>query len=53
MYPFKALRLYGWSRHALRAARRNGLTVRYCGQQGYVEGDELIRHIREHGKTSR
>jgi hypothetical protein len=53
MYPLaEAMRVTGWGVHAFRQARRKGLTVLYQSKRAYVMGDELIRHIKEHGKRS-
>lgn len=53
MYPLEeAKRVTGWGVHAFREARRKGLTVFYQSRRGFVMGDELIRHIQEHGQRS-
>lgn len=41
----------GLNKTALRTARRAGLVVRRLGNRGYVEGQEFLRYLREHGKV--
>lgn len=35
----------GWGRHAMRAARRRGLRVRYEGGRGFVRGDDFHDYL--------
>lgn len=50
LYPLdEAARRLGWSRRAMRTARRAGLPVRYFGGRGFLIGDDVIAFIREHG----
>ena len=43
----------GWTRSTTRAARRNGLLVRYAGKRAYVVGRDLIAYVEQHGKVDR
>ena len=46
LYPLPEFqRRTGWGRHAMRAARRNGLTVRYAANRGYVHGKDFIAYV--------
>ena len=36
-----------------RKARREGLTVYYCGRQAWVMGKDMIEYITTQGKTER
>ena len=56
LYPLKEFhRRTGWGRHAVRAARRNGLKVHYAGNRAYVLGCDFIAYVtadrggRDHG----
>ena len=49
----RVCQLIGWGKHTMRAARRNGLRVKYAGRRCYVHGRELIRYIEEQGKDSK
>jgi len=49
----EAKRRLGWGAHAMRAARRKGLEVKYIGGRAYLFGDDIIAHIRVHGKASK
>lgn len=42
----------GWSKHALRTARRVGLVVRYFGNRAFISGDSICDFVAQHGKDS-
>ncbi|WP_197453417.1 hypothetical protein [Caulifigura coniformis] len=46
------MKLVNMGRHAIRVARRNGLDVRYVGNQGFVTGDAWLKYLEEHGEQS-
>ncbi|GAB4158957.1 MAG: hypothetical protein Tsb009_36220 [Planctomycetaceae bacterium] len=39
------MQIAGMSRHAMRSARKDGLTVRYRGNRAYVSGDDFYRFM--------
>ena len=46
LYPLpEFMRRTGWGRHAVRAAKKKGLTVRYAANRGYVHGDDFIAYV--------
>ena len=48
MYPLpEFMRRTGWGRHAVRAAKAKGLTVRYAANRGYVHGKDFIDYLLE------
>ena len=50
LYPLpEFMRLTGWGRHAMRAARNRGLRVRYTGNRGFVLGGDFIAYVRDVG----
>jgi hypothetical protein len=52
-YPLPVfMKLVNMGRHAIRAARRKGLDVRYVGNQGFVTGDAWLKYLEEHGEQS-
>lgn len=54
LYPLDAfMRAAGMGKSALRAARRNGLTVKYVGCRAYVKGSDFIDYVDVNGKTER
>jgi sugar/nucleoside kinase (ribokinase family) len=48
----EAMRRLGWGAHAMRAARRAGLTVRYAGRCGFVLGRDIIDYIERRNANS-
>ena len=46
LYPLpEFMRRTGWGRHAVRAAKAKGLTVRYAANRGYVHGKDFIAYV--------
>lgn len=43
----------GWSKHALRAARRAGLPVKYVGGRAFLTGDSILEFVVNHGKDTK
>jgi hypothetical protein len=39
--------------HSLRRLRREGLPVRYVAGRAFVLGEDLLTHVREHGKLAK
>lgn len=54
LYPIMvARRLLGWGVHSMRAARRNGLRVRYTAGRAYVLGHDVIAYVSEKGSDEK
>ncbi len=49
----EAKKRLGWGDHAMRIARRKGLEVKYIGGRAFVFGEDIIAHIRAHGKSTK
>lgn len=48
LYPISDfMKRTGWGRHAVRAARRNGLVIRRAHNRAYVLGGDFIRYVTE------
>jgi hypothetical protein len=46
VYPLRVfMELTGMGRHAMRAARRNGLRVTYCGNRCYIRGESFREYL--------
>ncbi|MEM7196535.1 MAG: hypothetical protein AAF402_16505 [Pseudomonadota bacterium] len=54
LYTFKAFeRVTGIGSAGRRAIQKQGLRVRYLGNQGFIYGEDFIKHVTEHGKPNR
>ena len=47
------LRRVGWSRHALREARKRGLRVRYAARNGFILGRDFLEYLDQHGRDQK
>jgi hypothetical protein len=53
IYHIEALKQeLGWSKHAMRTARRRGLTVIYTAGRAYVRGDDVLAYFDRVAKGS-